>query len=392
MSNISLEDAVKQIPTTATMRDIFDFCQKWNLENLAQGMIELSPPEKLRKITSDLILEDSDVHSYRNRMGENEYRESLLKISKVHYGIQNLTIDNIFATSGVSGAIYSTLVTLHKQGKDKIAVTNPFYTYHEKQVMEITGKKPWYLPLAKNEDWTPDFEKLEQFLKDGLNAIIVCNPGNPSGAVLTKEQMSKYVELTHKYQCYLIFDEIYCDLIWPPHKLQSMANTFNVQDYPYVITCRGFSKNLGCQSWRLGYIISNSNTISKLMATHDPIYISVPVQQHSLGRYLTQHSDDYAEHIEKESVMMRNNLETLSVALEKVFGWKLIRPRGSMYAMFHHNSESDLAAVLLGLQKGIGVAPGSMFFEGNPLNSGLIRIHLGITEEKAKRIANSLTK
>ena len=67
------------------------------------------------------------------------------------------------------------MVTLKKEGKDKIGVTNPFYTYHEKQVMEITGKRPYYLPLEKNEDWTPNFEKLEEFMKEGLNALIVIN-------------------------------------------------------------------------------------------------------------------------------------------------------------------------------------------------------------------------
>ena len=185
----------------------------------------------------------------------------------------------------------------------------------------------------------------------------------------------------------MIFDEIYCDLVWPPYQLSSTPNHFKVEENPYVITCRGFSKNLGCQSWRLGYIIAHSQTISKLMSTHDPIYISVPIQQHAVGRYLSENLEDYKIHIEKESQMMRNNLEVLSSALEKAFGWKLIRPRGSMYAMFYHNSNSDLEAVLLGLKRGIGVAPGSMFFQGNPLNSGLIRIHLGISEEKAKKIA-----
>jgi aspartate/methionine/tyrosine aminotransferase len=96
-----MQEAVKKIPSNATMRDIFDFCQKWGLENLAQGMIELSPPLKLREIASELIMEDSSIHTYRNRFGEMEYRLALVRILKEFYKIENISVDNVLATSGV---------------------------------------------------------------------------------------------------------------------------------------------------------------------------------------------------------------------------------------------------------------------------------------------------
>ena len=396
--------------------------KKRNLQNLAQGMIELSPPQTLRNLASELMREESDVHTYRNRFGEIEYREALVKLLKEYYNTENIAFDNILATSGVrfkiaystlffsferffnpffnkfthfhkkSGAIYATLTALKKEGKTKVGVTNPFYTYHERQVMEITGNKPEYLQLSLDEDWNPDWNQLEKLLKGGMKGLIVCNPGNPSGAVLSEEQLKKYIEMTHEHQCYIIFDEIYADLVWPPNKLHSALNTINLAEYPYVVVCRGFSKNLGCQSWRLGYAIANPETIKKLMVTHDPIYISVPLQQHAVGKYLSQHIQDYAEHVNKEQEMMQANLKILSEAFSKAFGWKLIAPRGSMYACFFHNSKTDLAAVLLGLEKGVGIAPGSMFFHGNPENSKIVRIHLGISTEKAKKIAENLLK
>src|SRR5687767_4267140 len=77
-SDFNLEEALKKLPENATMRDIFDFCTKHNLHNLAQGkiifcgvhfqgMIELPPPLKLRQIAADICLNDANIHQYRNR-------------------------------------------------------------------------------------------------------------------------------------------------------------------------------------------------------------------------------------------------------------------------------------------------------------------------------------
>jgi len=371
-----------------TMRDVFDYCQRNGLYSVAQGMIELPPPRQLRELVAANVLQDespySDLHQYRCRMGEPDYLGALRALLKRHYGVE-VPEGSILATSGVTGAIVSTLMVLRRRGKSRIGVIEPYYTYHARQVEEVFQKLPEGIP--SHDDWSPDFEAVEKALKGGIEGIIICNPNNPTGRVWRKEEMKKLVELTKQYGAVLIIDEIYCDMVFGGAKHYSPIDD-SVEEH--VVVCRGFSKTLGAQSWRLGFAVSNPNTIKELMAHHDPIYISVSWQQHSLADYLNNRYDDFIKHIDEINTMLQKNLEVLAPAFQEVLGWQPISPQGSMYGMFRHTESSDIEALQKGLRAGVGVAPGSMFYVDNRANSGYIRIHVGISHEKAKKIAGAL--
>ena len=91
------------------------------------------------------------------------------------------------------------------------------------------------------------------------------------------------------------------------------------------------------------------------MRVHDPIYICTPFLQHSIGKYLTEDFEDFKQHIQQLTQLMQRNFAILKPALEKALGWQAIEPSGSMYAMFRHNAKNDMAAVLEGLVRGVGV-------------------------------------
>jgi len=358
---------------------------------LAQGMIELEPPLKLRQRTANTCLNGGVVHQYRNRFGEIDFRDSVVKMLQRHWKIANISRENVLATCGVSAGIVSTITTIRNEIKNtqqrdiKIGLLVPFYTYHMRQVQEVTGKEPIY--VSSNEDFSPNFQEIQKALESGLDILMFTNPGNPQGNVWTKEQIEKIVELTREYKCNLLIDEIYCDLVWKGTHYSPIQSD-KLQDH--VIVCRGFSKTLGCQSWRVGFLVSSAPTTEKIMRVHDPLYISVPWAQHSIGEYLSEDYEDFVSHIEKSSELMQSNLKILSDALQKVFGWEPVQPDGSMYGMFKHHEKTDKDAVLLGLRKGVGLAPGRIFFPGTPENSGYIRIHVGISNEKAKQIAETI--
>jgi hypothetical protein len=103
-------------------------------------------------------------------------------------------------------------------------------------------------------------------------------------------------------------------------------------------------------SWRVGYLISHPETVDAILNFHDPVYISVPILQHALATYLRDHLDDYVAHVALSNEIMQRNLAKLGPALAERFGWKFLRPQGSMYAMFRHHEASDLAAVLEALK------------------------------------------
>jgi len=392
---LDFEILALSLPDNATMRDIFDFCVKYNLHNLAQGMIELPPPKKLREIAAAFCLERNEIHQYRNRFGEDDYRDALVKFVERQYGTK-IGKESILATSGVSGTIVSTLMMLknerrvknqhniHSDNGVRVGLLVPFYTYHFKQITDILGEQPVF--ISTNEDFTPNFEIIENHLQRGLDLILITNPGNPQGNVWSAENIRHIVKLTAQYKCLLLMDEIYCDLVWRG----KFFSPIDDQLYEHVIVGRGFSKTLGCQSWRCGFCITAPKMAEKIMRIHDPIYISVPWQQHAISTYLNDHFDDFKKHVQETGELMQSNWRLLSKAMQSKFGWEPIEPDGSMYGMFKHHAKSDRDAVLVGLKHGVGVAPGKIFFPGNMENTSYVRIHCGITSEKAIAITNTI--
>lgn len=87
-------------------------------------------------------------------------------------------------------------------------------------------------------DFSPNFTAIEAEMEKGLDCLIVCNPGNPSGRVWTAEEMRKLVSLAEKHHTIIIVDEIYCDMIWHGKHYSPIQDGISKN----VVVCRGWSK------------------------------------------------------------------------------------------------------------------------------------------------------
>ena len=418
-----MTDSTKiQLPPNASMRDIFDYCQKMNLPSVAQGMIELDPPSQILDLARDSLFKggEQSVHMYRGRLGEDEYLDGVVHMLHEHYGTPLIQKSNVLATQGVTGACVALFATLLQQKLSKIGMIYPFYTYHLRQIYSVFGDNhPVHFIKARdvNEDATStsmiDFDLLEkEYLMRGLlNCLIICNPCNPTTQIWPKNDLDRLVALCGQYGVILLIDECYCDMVWtkgddgqaklytPLFQQSATAESSNGDDgqtsvlpqlHPHVVVARGFSKNLGCQSWRVGYAIAHESMIAKMAMAADPIYICVPWLQHPMGKYLSEHLNDFESHLNKVNQLLRSNWVVMRDAFVQSLGWEAIEPEGTMYGLFRHGKESDMDAVQDALAKGVGVTPCNIFYPGTPVNSGFIRIHCGISEEKAKNIAERL--
>lgn len=368
------------------MRDINDYCVSRGIPSLAQGMIELPPSPLLRQLAGEVALEDG-VHTYRCRSGEAQFIKGVQHLLKEDQATV-VSEGNILATQGVSGGIVATLALVKDRGGAKIGLLQPFYTYHIFQIKRIFGENVDVTYIQSNDSKTffsPNWEAIEEAMKT-IDLILFCNPGNPSGRVWTKDEVDRLLALAKVRNVMVLIDECYADMVWEPNVHYSPVKD-SLEDN--VVVVRGFSKTLGLQSWRLGFAISSANTIASLMKAADPIYICVPFLQHAVGRYLTENFSDFQRHKKAVGEQMCRNWAKLSSSLQQAFGWEPINPSGSMYGMFLHKSKDDMEAVKLALEKGVGVCPGSMFFHGCE-NTGYVRIHCGVSDEKTKKICENL--
>lgn len=249
-------------------------------------------------------------------------------------------------------------------------------------VISAFGEKPTAQP-----DWSQLKTAVEA---NEVHGVIVTNPLNPSGHVLTEEEISLLLGLADKHDLFVIFDECYVDMMFNGKKhLSPLRDGIRSN----VVCCRGFSKCMGCQSWRCGYAISGPETLQGMMAMQDPLYICANWTQHALGTYFRENLSDFQEHCVKLNNLLQENWTTLSTALQKRFGWEPLQPDGTMYGMFKHSDESDIKACERALKVGVGVCPGNVFYGDAtkpPSHTGWIRIHCGVTREKALAIAKIL--
>jgi aspartate/methionine/tyrosine aminotransferase len=407
--NQNTHKSLETLPPNATMRDIFDFCQEKKLPSVAQGMIEVDPPKKLLSLAGQYLhmAGEESIHMYRSRTGESEFLEGVVHmlIHYYHFPENLISTACVFATHGVTGACVSLFNLMLQDGRDKIGLIYPFYTYHLKQIYSVFGNgHPVQFikgkPCDESHAQVPmiDFDDLENsyFQQGKIDCLIICNPCNPTTQVWPKKDLHKLVVLCEKYNIVLLIDECYCDMVWSGSfytpLFRKSEETGQLEMYPNVVVARGFSKNLGCQSWRVGYAIAHPSLITKMVQVADPIYICVPWLQQPMGKYLKENLSDFSEHLNSINELIRSNWILMRDAFVEALGWEAIEPLGTMYGLFKHNKSTDMEAVLDALSKGVGVTPYNIFLPGTPANSGIIRIHCGISREKAKLIVDTLLR
>ena len=111
----------------------------------------------------------------------------------------------IVVTCGSTEAMMAAMMTVVNPG-DKVAVFSPFYENYVADTV-LTGAEPIYVPLVP-PDFSFDPNVLENALKNGAKALILCNPSNPSGKVFTLEELTVIADLAKKYDIYIITDEV----------------------------------------------------------------------------------------------------------------------------------------------------------------------------------------
>ena len=149
----------------------------------------------------------------------NEYFQSIIDWQSRRNGVEGLTADAIGYENGVLGGVISTLAAYAAPG-DPVLLHSPTYVGFS-HVLDINGFKPILSSLVQDEQgvWRMDYADMEKKLaKNHIHAVIFCSPHNPCGRVWEREELERAMGLFEKYDCVVISDEIWSDLILPGYK------------------------------------------------------------------------------------------------------------------------------------------------------------------------------
>ena len=207
--------------------------------------------------------------------------------------------------------------------------------------------------------------------------MILCNPSNPCGKVLSKEELEYIASLAIKYDTYVITDEVYEHIVYASYKHTYFASLPGM--FERTISCSSLSKTYSITGWRLGYCIAPENIIEQLKKVHDFLTVGAAAPLQEAAVVGLEFSDAYYDELQKlythKKDLFINGLKELNIPHTE--------PQGAYYVMvdiseFGYDSDLDFCVDLI---KNVGVAavPGSSFFKEE--ENRYIRFHFAKKDE-----------
>ncbi|KRQ87221.1 putative N-acetyl-LL-diaminopimelate aminotransferase [Caloramator mitchellensis] len=351
--------------------------------SLTIGQPDFPTPEHV-KVAAKLAL-DNNKTVYTNNAGIIELRRAISNYYK-KYGLNYNPEDEVIVTNGASEGIYLALNTILEVG-DEVILPGPIYPGYE-PVIKLCGAVPVFVDTTNN-----GFKLTAESIKDKLSSktkcIIIPTPSNPTGVVLSYDELSKIASLVSNKDIFIVSDEIYSELVYD-FEHTSIASFKEVFDNTIVIN--GLSKSHSMTGFRIGYTLAPKYITCEMIKLHQ--YINSCAS--SIGQYaaleaLTNGLDD-ASPMREEYKKRRDFVYKRLIEI----GFDVIKPNGAFYIFPSIKkfglSSLDFATKLLESEK-VAVVPGDAF---SHLGEGYIRISyassMDTLEEGLNRIGIFLKK
>ncbi len=287
--------------------------------NIGQPDIATSPKfmEAIRKF-------DQKVVAYGNSQGD----MNLIKAIQKYYadwGMQYET-KNIYITNGGSEALELAVFSLCDPG-DEILVFEPYYANYTTFAKLATAKITAVPTSAEDGYRLPDQATVEKYINDKTRAILLTNPGNPTGVVYNKQEMDMIAEIVKKYNLALIADEVYREFVYDG--TYTSFGTYPDLDQN-LIMIDSVSKRYSACGARIGCVITkNAELCAQFMKLCQARLCAPTVEQiGSAALYDTPAS--YLEEVNKEYKKRR---DTIAAGLAKIPGLVSSQPKGAFYVM-----------------------------------------------------------
>ena len=367
----------------SVIRKMTRIANKYDAINLSQGFPDFDPPKEI--IESLKTVAENGPHQYEVTWGSQLFRESLAKKQEKFMGIDIHPDKNIVVTCGSTEAMMVAMHTVCNPG-DKVIIFSPFYENYTADTI-LTGAEPIYVPLIPPE-FNFDKKILREAFEQGAKALILCNPSNPTGKVFTKEELEYIAKLSIEFDTFVITDEVYEHLVYPPYKHTYIASLPNMKER--TINCSSLSKTYSITGWRLGYIIAPENIINVCKKVHDFLTVGAAASLQKAAVTGLDFGDEYYENLtnyyDKKRKLFLDGLDKI--------GLKYYAPQGTYYVLVDISEfkEKDDNKFCEWMIKNIKVAavPGSSFFR-EPVNN-YIRFHFAKKDETLKEALKRLEK
>lgn len=352
-----------------------------NAINLSQGFPNFPVDEKLTEILKSIATES--VHQYLPMAGYAPLMEKIGQTIKSSYNRSIETSTELLITAGATQGIYTAIQAFIHFGEEVI-ILDPSYDCYEPAVI-LAGGKPIHVSL--NDDFSVNWNKVEAAFTDKTKMIIVNNPQNPSGTVLSIQDIENLETILDKHpNVLLLSDEVYEYITFEEKHIS--ANTREKLKEKSIIVS-SFGKTFHITGWKIGYLVAPERLMIEIKKVHQFLVFCVnSVAQVALSKYM-DHVDvnQLGSFYQDKRDLFRN--------LIKDSRFELLKSQGSYfqvasYASISNESDVDFTKRLV-LEHGVATIPMSVF-NADGKDNKLIRFCYAKDTETLTKAAERLCK
>ncbi|WP_445382770.1 pyridoxal phosphate-dependent aminotransferase [Robiginitalea sp. IMCC43444] len=266
-----------------------------------------------------------EVLEYSRSEGSESYRNKLANYYKKH-GIE-VDASEIIITTGGSEALSFTMATIADPG-DEIIIPEPFYANYNGFATAMGIKVIPVVSGIEDNFALPPIEDFESYIGPRTRAILLCNPGNPTGYLYTREEIQKLAKLVKKHDLFLIADEVYREFAYDGMQHHSILAEPDLQAHAIVVD--SVSKRYSMCGARIGCMISRNRDIMQTALKFAQARLSPPTFAQIASEAALDTPQEYFDDVIREYSERR---DLLLEELKSIPGIKVAKPQGAFYCM-----------------------------------------------------------
>ncbi|UOX32284.1 methionine aminotransferase [Flavobacterium sediminilitoris] len=265
--------------TTSIFSVMSQLANDYGAINLSQGFPNFPVDERLLQISERLLREN--IHQYTPMAGLPLLMERIAALTAKNYQRNVNIATEMLITAGATQGVFTALNTFINQG-DEVLILDPSYDSYEPSVL-VAGGKP--VRISLNEDYAPNFNKIEDAISAKTKMIVINNPHNPTGRIWTEEEFQTLEQILEKHpQVLILGDEVY-EYISFSHPHISFNSRPKLIER--TIVASSFGKSLHVTGWKVGYLIAPEKLMYEMKKVHQFLVFSVnSFSQHAIAEYL----------------------------------------------------------------------------------------------------------
>src|SRR6202521_3119106 len=319
------------------------------------GEPDFDTPEHIK--TAAIAALESGFTKYTPSSGIPDLRQAVADKFLIDNGV-DYKPSQIIISDGAKHSCYNAIVATCQPG-DEVIIPTPYWLSYPEMV-RLAGADPVFVYTKEEDGWKLTAEEFENAMTPRTKMIILNSPGNPTGAVYTRQELEALAAVAAEEEILILSDEIYEKLLYDGAEHFSIAS-FGQEYYDLTITVNGFSKSYAMTGWRLGYLAA-PESIAKAIDSIQSHSTSNPSSFSQYGALVALKGDQQPIADMREEFDMRRNY--MFDRISKIPNVTAVKPQGAFYVLVNISqlglTSQNFADRLLS-KANVAVIPGAAF-------------------------------